>query len=42
MAPGVKDPRKMKAFISAVRQGDELEDEDVGNDDAGPFDWNRW
>jgi phosphoribosylanthranilate isomerase len=41
MAPGVKDPRKMKAFINAVRQGDELEGEDLGNDDAGPFDWSR-
>jgi phosphoribosylanthranilate isomerase len=42
MAPGVKDPRRLKAFITAVREMDDLYDSDAFDDvDDGPFDWNR-
>lgn len=42
MAPGVKDPLKMKAFVDAVRQADELLDDLEGDEDGQePFDWMR-
>ena len=42
MAPGVKDPRKMKAFIDAVHSADErFPDEMIADEGDGPFDWNR-
>ncbi len=42
MAPGVKDPRKMKAFIDAVREYDDVLDfSEAGEPEDGPFDWNR-
>ena len=40
MAPGVKDPRKMSAFIEAVRALPETRAERDG-DETGPFDWSR-
>ena len=42
MAPGVKDPRRMKAFVDAVRNV-ETHDHNSGAIDGrdGPFDWNR-
>ena len=42
MAPGVKDPRKLKAFVDAVRDYDEdREVPEYGDVDDGPFDWSR-
>lgn len=44
LTPGVKDPRRMKAFVDAVRSTDAMLEErrDEGNDDGrGPFDWSR-
>ncbi len=38
MAPGVKDPRLMKAFIEAVRSMEDHGD-DHRDDESGPFDW---
>ena len=47
MAPGVKDPRKVMAFITAVREAESgrvhhpqpgSEDADSGDE---PFDWSR-
>ena len=42
MTPGVKDPRKMKAFVDAVRRADEVAAgrRDIEGGD-GPFDWSR-
>ena len=37
---GVKDPRKMSAFIEAVRALPETRAERDG-DETGPFDWSR-
>ena len=44
MAPGVKNPLAMKAFVDAVREADELLSQiegQVDDDGAEPFDWMR-
>lgn len=42
MAPGVKDPRRLRDFIEAVRAFDDDHPDDVFDDDGdGPFDWSR-
>jgi phosphoribosylanthranilate isomerase len=44
MAPGVKNPLAMKAFVDAVREADELVaqiDGQVDDDGEEPFDWMR-
>jgi phosphoribosylanthranilate isomerase len=41
MAPGVKDPRKLKGFIEAVRSLDALLEEERDDEGDGPFDWSQ-
>lgn len=42
MAPGVKDPRRLRDFIEAVRAfDDDHPDETFDDDGDGPFDWSR-
>ena len=44
MAPGVKNPLAMKAFVDAVREVDDLVaqiDGQVDDDGDEPFDWMR-
>ena len=44
MAPGVKNPLAMKAFVDAVREADALIaqiDGQVDDDGDEPFDWMR-
>ena len=41
MAPGVKDPLKMKAFVDAVRSLPGPQDNRSRDEDDGPFDWTR-
>jgi phosphoribosylanthranilate isomerase len=42
MAPGVKDPRRLRDFIEEVRSFDDDHPDDVFEDeDDGPFDWMR-
>jgi len=43
MAPGVKDPRRMRDFVAAVRDADAQvpRHADGVSDEDGPFDWSR-